>query len=50
MVVCGASLFVKKMEVLLKFLKYTAYAVFAYLLFVAVFAIKYMATKSIQWK
>ena len=49
MVVCGGSLFIKKMEILLKFLKYTAYAVFAYMIFVAAFAIKYMATKEVEW-
>lgn len=49
MVVCGSSLFVKKMELLLKFLKYTAYAVFTYMIFIAIFAIKYMATKTVQW-
>ena len=49
MVACGGSLFLKNINTLLKYLKYTAYAVFAYMIFVGVFAIKVMATKEIHW-
>ena len=49
MVVCGGSLFFKNIDVLLKFLKYTAYAVFAYMIFIGAFAIKNMASKEMQW-
>lgn len=49
MVVCGGSLFLKKMDILLKFLKYTAYAVFAYMIFIGAFAMKAMISKSVQW-